>query len=95
LADFESCNCDGCKILMDMPHSRSSLFFIGLYIHNVTEASRIAAVPTYVPPFLMQEERHPKSPNATEKKSADSIRAKRSDGWRTAYEDYRKRTRPS
>ncbi len=95
LADFESCDCDGCKILMDMPPSRSSLFFVGLYIHNVTEASRIAAVPNYAPPLLVQEEKHPKPTKAIMKKPADPIGAKQSDDWRTAYEDYRKRTRPS
>ncbi len=42
LADFTRCSCEGCIQLKEGLHPRQPEFFVNLYIHNVTEASRIA-----------------------------------------------------
>ncbi|MHA1909509.1 MAG: hypothetical protein ACW98Y_19580 [Candidatus Thorarchaeota archaeon] len=42
LAAFEHCECDGCKNLSRDMYTRGTDFFVSLYIHNITEASKVA-----------------------------------------------------
>lgn len=44
LVDFSACDCKGCQLLVEEePHPRSARFFIGLYMHNLSEAAKLSA----------------------------------------------------
>ncbi|MFW9910620.1 MAG: hypothetical protein ACFFEF_18855 [Candidatus Thorarchaeota archaeon] len=42
LALFEECECPGCRTLNPNMYTQSDEFFIGLYIHNISEAAKVA-----------------------------------------------------
>ena len=42
LAAFDHCKCDGCANLHREMYTRGTDFFVALYIHNITEASKVA-----------------------------------------------------
>ena len=42
LAAFDQCNCEGCANLNREMYTRGTDFFVALYIHNITEASKVA-----------------------------------------------------
>ena len=96
LANFDDCQCDGCKILRENIQPRSMEFFVGLYIHNVLEAAKVACSPylTVLAPnqeFGSDElQANPKRLHAREQDSP-----KGTDGWRTAFEAYKKRSKQS
>ncbi len=42
LASFENCRCEGCVNLSREMYTQGHDFFVGLYIHNITEAAKVA-----------------------------------------------------
>ncbi|MDF1539951.1 MAG: hypothetical protein P1Q69_13725 [Candidatus Thorarchaeota archaeon] len=42
LAAFEHCDCQGCATLNRQMYTRGTDFFVALYIHNISEASKVA-----------------------------------------------------
>ncbi|TFG14639.1 hypothetical protein EU537_02940 [Candidatus Thorarchaeota archaeon] len=45
IAKFDECSCRGCRLLKTKLHPRSIDFFTALYIHNLTEATKISKNP--------------------------------------------------
>ncbi len=78
-ADFKKCGCRGCKNLTPEMYTRSSEFFLGLYLHNVLEARKIANEKT-VTKEKIHEDVLTKESQEVKK---DFMIAKRN--WETAY----------
>ncbi len=87
-AEFEECDCRGCKKLREKVHPRSIDFFIALYIHNLSEAAKISENPlSYIESISdKKDSKSRKSRKQINKKSKpdQTHKVKRNTSWRTA-----------
>jgi len=84
LANFSECPCEGCQKLRHIPGSRSTDFFVNLYIHNVIEANSICrGIPTVVDDLRVMKDTFKQNFTESKKHNVEKINR----GWRTARGD--------
>jgi len=90
LAVFEQCNCEGCANLNREMYTRGTDFFVALYIHNITEASKVADacskgvwVPNHEDNRILKEQTS-KMPMAEPVDHQNPVREKTYPDWTTA-----------
>ena len=87
-AEFEECDCRGCKKLREKMHPRSIDFFIALYIHNLSEAAKISEDPlSYIQSMPDKKDSKSRKLRKQIKKKSKldkSQKIKKHANWRTA-----------
>ncbi|NHJ14877.1 MAG: hypothetical protein EAX95_14445 [Candidatus Thorarchaeota archaeon] len=90
LADFSSCDCVGCERLQQKPKPQSPEFFVGLYLHNVLEASKVSSEESGETAFSKWRERPHEAELRGSVQSESAQMKQKADSWGTAYERYRR-----